>query len=157
MYVRSNEKTVDFFNFWYRSKKDYRRKNEQQVLNLLKWEEFRRRRLKFEFLDTKYFGGYCERTKDVNSVCTMHANCCELGLKAKVIDLRNTLSDWEKYKQQEKLGKGKDVQTHVRILVADEDCFNTIHIIVISLKSAKDFYNTIHIIVISLKSAVGFS
>ncbi|GLJ33936.1 hypothetical protein SUGI_0682710 [Cryptomeria japonica] len=109
MYVRSNEKTVDFFNFWYRSKKDYPRKNEQQVLNLLKWEEFRRRRLKFEFLDTKYFGGYCERTKDVNSVCTMHANCCELGLKAKVIDLRNTLSDWEKYKQQEKLGKGKDV------------------------------------------------
>ncbi|GLJ33929.1 hypothetical protein SUGI_0682500 [Cryptomeria japonica] len=108
MYVHSNEKTVDFFNFWYRSKKVYPRKNEQQVLKILKWKEFRRRRLKFEFLDTKYFGGYCERTKDVNFVCTMHANCCK-GLKAKVIDLRNTLSDWEKYKQQEKLGKGKDV------------------------------------------------
>ncbi|XP_057849451.1 uncharacterized protein At4g15970 [Cryptomeria japonica] len=108
MYVHSNEKTVNFFKFWYQSKKVYPGKNEQDVLNILKWKEFKSRGLKVEFLDTKYFGGYCQRTKDVNSVCTMHANCCK-GLKAKLIDLRNTLSDWEKYKQQEQLGKGKDV------------------------------------------------
>ncbi|XP_059070542.1 uncharacterized protein At4g15970-like [Cryptomeria japonica] len=109
MYVHSNEKTVEFFKFWYQSKKVYLGKNEQDVLNILKWKEFRSRGLEVEFLDTKYFGGYCQRTNDLNSVCTMHANCCK-GLKAKLIDLRNTLSDWEKSKRQEHLGKGKDVR-----------------------------------------------
>uniref|UniRef100_A0A0D6R051 Glycosyltransferase n=1 Tax=Araucaria cunninghamii TaxID=56994 RepID=A0A0D6R051_ARACU len=108
MYVRSNKKTVHFFRFWYRSRKVYPGKNEQDVLNKLKFKEFKRRGLKVRFLDTKYFGGYCQRSQDLNLVHTMHANCCK-GLKAKLIDLNNTLSDWEKYIRQEKLGKGKAV------------------------------------------------
>lgn len=96
MYVRSNEKTISFFKFWYESKSTYPGKNEQDVLNLIKVPEIKNRGLEVVFLDTKYFRGYCQTSQDLSLVYTMHANCCK-GLKAKLHDLRNTLSDWEKY------------------------------------------------------------
>jgi hypothetical protein len=96
MYVRSNQRTISFFKFWYRSKSTYPGKNEQDVLNLIKFQEIRRRCLEVIFLDTKYFRGYCQKSPDLSLVYTMHANCCR-GLKAKLHDLRNTLSDWERY------------------------------------------------------------
>lgn len=96
MYVRSNERTVSFFRFWYQSKAKYPGKNEQDVLNYIKGREITRRGLEINFLDTKYFRGYCQKNPDLSLVYTLHANCCR-GLEAKLNDLRNTLSDWEKY------------------------------------------------------------
>jgi hypothetical protein len=96
MYVRSNERTISFFKFWHQSKSTYPGKNEQDVLNLIKLQEIRRRCLELIFLDTKYFRGYCQKSPDLEQVCTVHANCC-IGLKTKLHDLRNTLSDWKGY------------------------------------------------------------
>ncbi|CBI35299.3 unnamed protein product, partial [Vitis vinifera] len=52
--------------------------------------------LKMRFLDTAYFGGFCQRSKDLNLVCTMHANCC-VGLGNKIHDLGIMLHDWRKF------------------------------------------------------------
>lgn len=52
--------------------------------------------LKIRFLDTAFFGGFCEPSKDLNLVCTMHANCC-IGIGNKMHDLTMALDDWEKY------------------------------------------------------------
>lgn len=96
MYVRSNPRTISFFKFWYQSRLTYPGQNEQDVLNLIKFQEIPRRCLEVIFLDTEYFRGYCQKSPDLNQVCTVHANCCR-GLEPKLHDLRNTLSDWKKY------------------------------------------------------------
>ncbi|KAK8714940.1 hypothetical protein V6N13_042285 [Hibiscus sabdariffa] len=49
--------------------------------------------LKIKFLDTIYFGGLCEASKDLNVVCTMHVNCC-IGMDRKLIDFGIKLQDW---------------------------------------------------------------
>jgi hypothetical protein len=98
MYVRSNERTISFYRYWYLSRRFFPGQKEQDVLNILKFRrQFAGRGLKFRFLETKYFGGFCERGQDLDDVYTMHANCCK-GLKAKLIDLRNALGDWEEYR-----------------------------------------------------------
>lgn len=107
MYARSNPRTVSFFRFWYQSKTTYPGKNEQEVLNIIKVQEITRRGLEVIFLDTKYFRGYCQKNPDLSLVYTMHANCCR-GLKEKLNDLRNTLSDWEKYKMNPHPSPGTD-------------------------------------------------
>jgi len=98
MYVRSNEQTISFYRYWYLSRRFFSGQKEQDVLNSLKlsWG-FARRGMKFVFLDTKYFGGFCERSLDLDDVYTMHANCCR-GLKAKLIDLRNAIDNWAEYR-----------------------------------------------------------
>uniref|UniRef100_A0A0C9S1S0 TSA: Wollemia nobilis Ref_Wollemi_Transcript_22827_1831 transcribed RNA sequence n=1 Tax=Wollemia nobilis TaxID=56998 RepID=A0A0C9S1S0_9CONI len=96
-YVRSNERTVGFYKFWYMSRRLFPGVNEQDVLNILKFRRgFGRFQMKFMFLNTKYFGGFCERSQSLDDVYTMHANCCK-GLKAKLIDLRQALDDWLAY------------------------------------------------------------
>jgi len=107
MYVRSNKRTISFFKFWYQSKSTYPGTNEQDVLNLIKFQEIRGRCLEVIFLDTDYFRGYCQKSPDLNQVCTVHANCCR-GLKRKLHDLRNTLSDWEKYMMHPHLPSGRN-------------------------------------------------
>ncbi|KAI3997768.1 hypothetical protein MKX01_007655, partial [Papaver californicum] len=52
--------------------------------------------LKVRFLNTLYFGGFCEPSKDFNQVSTMHANCC-FGLDTKIHDLNIMLEDWRNY------------------------------------------------------------
>ncbi|KAE8076447.1 hypothetical protein FH972_015096 [Carpinus fangiana] len=67
------------------------------VLNIIKFDSFVTDiGLKMKFLDTAYFGGLCEPSKDLNLVCTMHANCC-YGLDSKLHDLRIMLQDWKQY------------------------------------------------------------
>ncbi|KAG5229691.1 Nucleotide-diphospho-sugar transferase protein [Salix suchowensis] len=83
-YVRSNPRTILFYRFWFMSRKTYPGKHDQDI------------ELSMRFLDTAYFGGFCERSKDFNKVCTMHANCC-YGLGTKVHDLKIVLEDWKNY------------------------------------------------------------
>nr|DAD33320.1 TPA_asm: hypothetical protein HUJ06_012171 [Nelumbo nucifera] len=97
MYVKSNNRTIEFYKFWYSSRDTYPGKKTQDVLNIIKYDPFVKRiELTIRFLDTVYFGGFCEPSRDLNRVCTMHANCC-IGMNNKIHDLRVVLEDWKKF------------------------------------------------------------
>ncbi|KAJ6771765.1 GLYCOSYLTRANSFERASE [Salix koriyanagi] len=94
-YVKSNNRTIEFYKFWYSSRETYPGYHDQDVLNFIKFDPFiEDLGLKMRFLDTAFFGGLCEPSKDLNLVCTMHANCC-YGLDSKLHDLRIMLQDWK--------------------------------------------------------------
>ncbi|KAL5545174.1 hypothetical protein UlMin_008958 [Ulmus minor] len=96
-YVRSNNRTIQFYKFWYFSRKVYPHMHDQDVLNKIKFDPFITNiGIKIRFLDTAYFGGFCQPSRDFNQVCTMHANCC-VGLDNKINDLSILLNDWRNY------------------------------------------------------------
>ncbi|MCD7454964.1 hypothetical protein HAX54_026623 [Datura stramonium] len=96
-YVKSNQRTIQFYKFWYKAREAHPGKHDQDVLNMIKFNPFIKDiGLKIRFLDTALFGGFCEPSKDLNRVCTMHANCC-IGIENKIHDLTMALDDWEKY------------------------------------------------------------
>ncbi|KAL0393827.1 UNVERIFIED_CONTAM: hypothetical protein Slati_4348900 [Sesamum latifolium] len=96
-YVKSSTQTIEFYKFWYEAREFYPRKHDQDVLNKIKYNPFTRDiGLEIKFLDTAYFGGFCQPSKDLNLVCTMHANCCA-GLDNKIHDLKILLEDWRNY------------------------------------------------------------
>ncbi|GAB2298825.1 hypothetical protein Dimus_032902 [Dionaea muscipula] len=96
-YVVSNQRTIQFYNFWYESRKKYPGLHDQDVLNKIKHNPFIKNiGLKMRFLDTLYFGGFCQPSRDFNQVCTMHANCCK-GLENKVRDLNLALQTWQTF------------------------------------------------------------
>ncbi|KAK4486258.1 hypothetical protein RD792_008928 [Penstemon davidsonii] len=97
MYVKSSNQTIEFFKFWYKSREIYSAKHDQDALNMLKHDPFLREiGFQFKFLDTAYFGGFCQPSKNLNLVHTMHANCCA-GLDNKIHDLKILLQDWSSY------------------------------------------------------------
>lgn len=97
-YVRSSNRTIEFYKFWYASREKYPGNHDQDVLNMIKGDPYVSQiGLQLRFLNTAYFGGFCEPSKDLNVVCTMHANCC-IGLGNKIHDLRALLEDWTKFK-----------------------------------------------------------
>ncbi|XP_042491277.1 uncharacterized protein At4g15970-like [Macadamia integrifolia] len=99
-YVKSNKRTMKFYKFWYLSKNTHPGLHDQDVFNMIKHHPFITLiGLKMRFLSTTYFGGFCETSKDLNQVCTMHANCCA-GLDRKVHDLKVMLEDWRTYVSQ---------------------------------------------------------
>ncbi|KAM6562894.1 hypothetical protein CsatB_022892 [Cannabis sativa] len=100
-YVRSNTRSINFYKFWYFSRWAHPGLHDQDVLNLIKFDPFINRiGLKMVFLDTAYFGGFCQPSRDLDLVCTMHANCC-VGLHNKINDLTILLDqDWKTYMQQ---------------------------------------------------------
>ncbi|CDP07282.1 unnamed protein product [Coffea canephora] len=96
-YVKSNNKTRQFYRFWHDSRILYPKYHDQDVLNKIKRDPcIQQMGLKIKFFDTAYIGGFCEPSRDLNKVCTMHANCCA-GLENKVHDLKIMLEDWRKY------------------------------------------------------------
>ncbi|KAE8716657.1 hypothetical protein F3Y22_tig00110114pilonHSYRG00561 [Hibiscus syriacus] len=96
-YVKSNNRSIAFYKFWYDSHETYPGYHDQDVLNRIKLDPFISDiGLKIRFLDTAYFGGLCERSKDLNLVCTMHANCC-YGMDSKLHDLKIMLQDWRAF------------------------------------------------------------
>ncbi|XP_031478478.1 uncharacterized protein At4g15970-like [Nymphaea colorata] len=106
-YVKSNHRTIRFYEFWYNSGKFYPALHDQDVLDIIKKNSFTNEiGLKMKFLDTAYFGGFCEPSKDMNKVCTMHANCC-IGLQNKLSDLRLTLDDWRNFTVQTTLERSR--------------------------------------------------
>ncbi|KAL9232001.1 hypothetical protein vseg_007151 [Gypsophila vaccaria] len=97
MYVRSNNRTIKFYDYWVSLRATYPKLHEQDVFNVIKKGEFIKEiGLKVRFLDTDYFGGFCTPSRDFNKVCTMHANC-RIGLSRKIADLNTTLEDWKIY------------------------------------------------------------
>ncbi|XP_014751242.1 uncharacterized protein At4g15970 isoform X2 [Brachypodium distachyon] len=96
-YVKSNDRTIEFYSFWYSSRLRYPGYHDQDVFNAIKHDPYVTDiGLKIKFLSTAYFGGFCEPSRDLNKVCTMHANCC-IGLRSKIYDLRIMLDDWRSY------------------------------------------------------------
>ncbi|WJX16910.1 hypothetical protein P8452_06889 [Trifolium repens] len=96
-FVRSNNRSIEFYKFWYSSQETYPGYHDQDVLNFIKIDPFINDiGLKMIFLDTANFGGLCEPSRDLNQVCTMHANCC-YGMDSKLHDLRIMLQDWRHY------------------------------------------------------------
>lgn len=96
-YVRSNNRSVEFYKFWHKSRLDYPELHDQDVFNRIKHKPFITEiGIQMRFFDTVYFGGFCQTSRDINLVCTMHANCC-IGLEKKLHDLNLVLDDWRKY------------------------------------------------------------
>ncbi|XP_009398909.2 uncharacterized protein At4g15970-like [Musa acuminata AAA Group] len=97
-YVRSNNRTISFFKYWYSARKKYPQDHDQAVFNYIKHDAYLRELgLTIRFLDSKYFHGLCEiRSRDWDAVCTMHANC-RIGLSSKLSELRGMLEEWKKY------------------------------------------------------------
>ncbi|XP_071727397.1 uncharacterized protein At4g15970-like [Rutidosis leptorrhynchoides] len=92
-YVKSNDKTIEFYKFWYDSRLTYPGLHDQQVFNIIKFNPFINYvGLQIWFLDTAYFGSFCQGTLDLTKLCTMHANCC-IDLETKVHDLEILLND----------------------------------------------------------------
>ncbi|XP_019172898.1 PREDICTED: uncharacterized protein At4g15970-like [Ipomoea nil] len=96
-YVKSNNRSIEFYKFWSKSREAFPGKNEQDVINIIKFDPFIKQiGLKIRFLNTAYFGGFCEPSQDLNLVCTMHANCC-VGLDSKIHNLKMVIDDWKNY------------------------------------------------------------
>ncbi|CAN1754411.1 Uncharacterized protein At4g15970, partial [Linum perenne] len=98
-FARSNNKTVQFVNHWYESRNKYPGKHDQDVFNrIIRFDRLVTNQIgvRIRFLDTAYFGGFCEPVKDLDLATTMHANCC-VGMETKVRDLRNVLKDWKHF------------------------------------------------------------
>ncbi|KAK4422417.1 hypothetical protein Salat_1824000 [Sesamum alatum] len=96
-YVKSNNRTIQFYKFWYNGKDYFPGIHDQDVFNKIKFNPFIVEiRLGIRFLDTAYFGGFCQPSKDLDLVVTMHANCC-LGLENKIHDIKMVIEDWKRY------------------------------------------------------------
>lgn len=96
-FVRANDKSIEFYKYWYSAREVYPGLHDQDVLNRIKNDTFVFDiGITMRFLSTSYFGGFCEPSEDLNEVCTMHANCC-FGLDSKLHDLRILLEDWKRY------------------------------------------------------------
>ncbi|XP_020599194.1 uncharacterized protein At4g15970-like [Phalaenopsis equestris] len=96
-FVKSNNRTIEFYKFWYSSRHKHPGYHDQDVLNRIKFDPFVDEiGLKMRFLSTAFFGGICEPSRNFSVVCTMHANCC-VGLSRKFNDLRLMLEDWRRY------------------------------------------------------------
>ncbi|KAM0023680.1 putative nucleotide-diphospho-sugar transferase [Helianthus debilis subsp. tardiflorus] len=96
--IRSNNNTIALYDEWYAEKDKSAGKKEQDVLfDLMRNGAFTRLGLRVRFLDTMFFSGFCQNSRDVMEVSTVHANCCR-SIKAKVTDLMKVLHDWKKFK-----------------------------------------------------------
>ncbi|RWW21052.1 hypothetical protein BHE74_00047933 [Ensete ventricosum] len=94
-FVASNNKTIALFDEWYAASHTSKGMKEQDVLYRMKSQgAFRRLGIKVRFLDTAYFSGFCEDSRDSRRVTTVHANCCR-SIKAKLTDLKRVLEMWK--------------------------------------------------------------
>ncbi|CAA7410658.1 unnamed protein product [Spirodela intermedia] len=96
-YIKSNEKTIKFYKYWYEKRVEHPGAHDQDVLNYIKGDQILHDiGLNLKYLPTVHFGGICEPSSDFNQVSTMHANCC-IGLIDKLNDLKVILKDWRQY------------------------------------------------------------
>ncbi|KAL2892571.1 hypothetical protein RDABS01_008481 [Bienertia sinuspersici] len=97
-FVRSNNKTISLFDKWYGLKDNSTGLKEQDVLQNMIWKGvLGDLGIKARYLDTRFFSGFCQVSRDIRSVVTVHANCCRF-IKAKVADLKRVLRDWAIFK-----------------------------------------------------------
>ena len=96
-YVKSNNRTIQFYKFWLASRDRIPHEHDQDVFNKIRFDAFiLQTGIKIRLLSTAFYGGFCQPSKDLNLVCTMHANCC-VGLATKLHDLSMLIEDWKNY------------------------------------------------------------
>lgn len=98
--IKSNSKTIALLDAWYAGKDNINStgwKDQDVLIKLMKDGMFKQLDLTVRFLDTLYFSGFCDDSKDVNVVATVHANCCR-SISAKLADLTAVLHDWRRFK-----------------------------------------------------------
>ncbi|KAJ4846443.1 hypothetical protein Tsubulata_036219 [Turnera subulata] len=96
--VRSNNRTVSLFDSWYARKDNSTGQKEQDVLDRMMHEGVTNKLgLTVRFLDTLYFSGFCEGSRDMRAVTTVHANCCRT-INAKIADLLGVIHGWKSFK-----------------------------------------------------------
>lgn len=97
-FVKSNNRTIQFYKYWYASRKMFPHHHDQYVFDYIKYVPLITKNigLKLRFHNTDSFSGLCSPSTDFNLVYTMHANCCA-GLQNKVHDLQILLHDWRRY------------------------------------------------------------
>ena len=99
-YVRSNERTIEFYKHWYSSRETFPGRHDQHIFDIIKADNHTLGlHIEMKFLPTVSFGGLCQPSWDMDKVCTMHTNCC-IGLKRKVIDMKVMMEDWKLYIDQ---------------------------------------------------------
>lgn len=94
------------FDAWYAARKDNIGWKEQDVLiKLINMNNglFRQLGLKVKFLDTLYFSEFCQNSKDVQRVVTVHGNCCQ-SISAKLSDLTAVFHDWKRFRNSSSNG-----------------------------------------------------
>ncbi|XP_054779902.1 uncharacterized protein At1g28695-like [Prosopis cineraria] len=100
-FVRSNKKTISLFETWYSKKDSSKGHKEQDVLEgLIRHGIIKELGLRVRFMDTLYFSGFCQDSRDFRAVTTVHANCCRT-ITAKITDLEAVLRDWKHFKMLE--------------------------------------------------------
>lgn len=98
IFVRSNTHTIAMYRYWYAARLRVPGKHDQDVLSVVLHEKgFGRLGVKIRFLEPLYFSGFCQMSKDLKRVVTIHANCCKGGLSNKLKDLQLALDDWRSY------------------------------------------------------------
>ncbi|KAM0889119.1 hypothetical protein ACQ4PT_027909 [Festuca glaucescens] len=96
-YVRSTNRTVEMLRQWRAARLRFPPDHDQFIFDKIKVElADGELQIKFVFLDPVSFDGFCQRHSKIDTVCTMHANCC-IGLENKVHDLKNVANDWKNY------------------------------------------------------------
>ena len=96
--IRSNNKTIALFDTWYSMKANSTGFKEQDVLaKLIHNGVIRDLGVRVRFLDTYFFSGFCQNSRDVKTVVTVHANCCK-SISAKLADLTAIIHDWKRSK-----------------------------------------------------------
>ncbi|KAJ3681250.1 hypothetical protein LUZ60_015739 [Juncus effusus] len=66
LYVRSCNKTIEFYKNWHSARNDFPGKHEQFVFNEIKRNFTDRFGVKIQFLNTAHCGGFCQLSKDFN-------------------------------------------------------------------------------------------
>jgi hypothetical protein len=99
-YVKATGRTVEMLRRWRAARWRFPRDHDQTIFKNIMHELAAvdgDLRLRFQFLDTAHFGGFCRVFQnDIATACTMHANCC-FGLRNKLSDLRDVLGQWKNY------------------------------------------------------------
>ncbi|RRT48286.1 hypothetical protein B296_00034947 [Ensete ventricosum] len=108
MYVKSCSNSVELYKYWTLLCRQYPTADRQSILSKGFTEGVIPFSLRFQFLDTANFGGFCQAGGDLRKVCTVQANCCG-SAEEKVRGLRSLMQDWNKYRSlsmEEKEGGG---------------------------------------------------
>ncbi|KAK6926240.1 Nucleotide-diphospho-sugar transferase [Dillenia turbinata] len=97
-FARSNNKTIALYEALHAKKDITPGQKEQDVLQgMIRNGEVDKIGIKIRYIDTLYFSGFCQNSRDFNVVSTVHANCCRT-IRAKLSDLTAVIHDWSRYK-----------------------------------------------------------
>ncbi|TXG54491.1 hypothetical protein EZV62_019747 [Acer yangbiense] len=95
--IKSNNRTISLFESWYdRRINSTGLKGQDVLVNMLHEGVFRELGLNVRFLNTLYFSGFCQDSRDIRAVTTVHANCCRT-IAAKVADLTAVIQHWKRF------------------------------------------------------------